>query len=268
MAGSNKVRSFIIRLSTASILIPIVLIALFLGKFFTLILILVVINLCLIEFLRFCHRKNIFPYPACIFLPANLLPVGIYLSSPLQYLSSLLFIYIILLSLLRFGQKSFLERISTTTFIIIYLSLLPSTLILLRKSGVNFALFPIVITWIFDTGAYLVGSGIGRLRLSPDVSPKKTYEGLIGGIVISLPSLLLLNQWFKTNFSLFDSIMITTGIGILATLGDLFESAFKREVGLKDTSQLFPGHGGMLDRIDSLLFTIPFFYLFLKLRGY
>lgn len=268
MAESSKGRTLLIRTLTASVLLPITLLFLYLGKIYVLLFVLVIINISLIEFLRFGHRKAIYPYPACLFLPANIVPIGIFFSLPVAYLGTILFIYIVVLSLLRFKQGEFAGRITLSLFAIFYLGVLPSSIIPLRNIGFSFSLYPLALTWIFDTGAYFVGSAIGRHKLATLVSPKKSYEGLAGGFLFALPATYGLNQWFKSGFPLFDVFAITIGIAIMSTLGDLFESAFKREINLKDTSSLFPGHGGMLDRVDSLLFTIPFFYLFLRLRGF
>ncbi len=268
MAAWKKSKTFLTRTITASFLVPVTLLFMWLGGIFLLFFVLAIINISLIEFLRFCHRRNIYPYPACIFLPANLIPVCVQFSLSIIHLWAAALFFIILLSLLRFSHGNFLERISTTLLAIVYLSLLPTCIILLRWVGFKFCLFPLILTWVFDTGAYLIGVAVGRHKLAPSISPKKTYEGLIGGLIVTLPATFLLNHWLATKFALYDIVLMTVGIAILATLGDLFESAFKRDTDLKDTSTIFPGHGGMLDRIDSLLFTIPFFYLLLRLRGF
>ena len=268
MAELTRSRSFLIRTATALLLIPVTLLFLWLDRIFIVIFVLSVINLALIEFLRICHRKNIYPYPACLFVLGNVIPFAIYFSFPPLAIASLSLFYIALLSTLRFDKTSFLDRVSVTVFASIYLVVLPSFVILLRKIGFAYCLFPMVLTWIFDTGAYLAGMTLGRKRLAPTISPKKSYEGVAGGLLLILPATYLLNGLFQTGLSLKSQLAVALGISILATLGDLFESAFKRETDLKNTSNLFPGHGGALDRIDSLLFTIPFFYIFLKLSGY
>ncbi len=267
MAELTKSRSLLIRTATAFLLIPVTVLFLWLDRFFTVIFILAVVNLALIEFSRICHRKNIYPHPACLFGPASLVPCAVYFSWPPLLVAALLLVYIALLSTLRFDKTSFLDRISVTVFAIIYLAVLPSFVILLRRVGLTYCLFPMLLTWVFDTGAYLAGMTFGRRRLAPDISPKKSYEGLAGGLLLILPATYLLDHLFRIGLPLPSQLAVALGISILATLGDLFESAFKRETGLKDTSNLFPGHGGVLDRIDSLLFTVPFFYILLKLIG-
>lgn len=120
--------------------------------------------------------------------------------------------------------------------------------------------------WASDTGAYLVGSTIGKRRLFPSISPKKSWEGFIGGIVFSIVTALIFGVYggvssiIYTNYSL---IIIGLVISVAATWGDLFESSMKRNANVKDSGRFIPGHGGLLDRIDSLLFALPIGVLFI-----
>ena len=117
--------------------------------------------------------------------------------------------------------------------------------------------------WANDTGAYLVGSTFGKNLLFPSVSPKKTIEGTVGGIVITMIlafPLSLLNGAFEY----LDWLVVALIIGVMGTLGDLLESKFKRNYNIKDTGTILPGHGGFLDRFDSFLFIISFIYLYSK----
>ena len=113
-------------------------------------------------------------------------------------------------------------------------------------------------TWASDTFAYFVGSSMGKHRLCPDISPKKSVEGFIGGTVGTMLCMGALGSWF--GFSL--PVMLILGLftAAIGTLGDLVESCFKRYVGIKDSSELIPGHGGVLDRFDSMMFTAPLVY--------
>lgn len=124
---------------------------------------------------------------------------------------------------------------------------------------------PIVLTWANDTVAYFVGNRWGRRRLLPRISPGKSFEGAVGAlaatILLALPVLWAANRWMRL-FEIGDALAIGALIGIAAPCGDLVESAFKRDAGVKDTSRLIPGHGGILDRFDSLLVTVPVFYYY------
>lgn len=116
-------------------------------------------------------------------------------------------------------------------------------------------LFALVITWVGDTAAYFVGRAIGKHALAPKLSPKKTWEGAMA----STASALLLGWWLSTRVNIPTPIVLGLAVtgNIAGQLGDLFESAFKRSAGVKDSGSILPGHGGMLDRIDALIMAIP-----------
>lgn len=124
-----------------------------------------------------------------------------------------------------------------------------------------------IFIWTFDTGAFVIGSAIGRHRLFERISPKKSWEGVVGGIVCSLGAGWLLytycNDFFQGPLQLEFWLVMAGVVGVFATFGDLFESLLKRTVGVKDSGNLIPGHGGILDRIDSLLLVIPAMLVFL-----
>jgi len=116
-----------------------------------------------------------------------------------------------------------------------------------------------------DTGAYFIGSRFGKHKLIPKVSPKKSVEGAIGGLLLSGLTAILLTYFFKLPFSTWFALFFGICIGIAGQLGDLIESAFKRAGGYKDSGNLLPGHGGFLDRIDSLILGIPVAFFFFSL---
>ena len=113
-----------------------------------------------------------------------------------------------------------------------------------------------VLIWMYDTGAYLSGMLFGKRRLMPRVSPKKTWEGLIGGAGIALAAALLIARYFK-DMSVVEWLLLVFVVVVFGTLGDLSESLLKRRIGLKDSGHILPGHGGFLDRFDSFLLIIP-----------
>ena len=118
-----------------------------------------------------------------------------------------------------------------------------------------------LVTWITDSGAYFIGRSLGRHKLWPRVSPKKTWEGLIGGLVVGTIAAALLAPWLIERHDLVAGRDLGLAIGIAGPFGDLSESLFKRQVGAKDSSNLIPGHGGFFDRIDSFIFVGPVVYL-------
>ena len=120
-----------------------------------------------------------------------------------------------------------------------------------------------IFIWVNDTGAYLVGSRWGKRRLAPNISPKKSVEGSIGGLLLVLLSAVVLRLLLFPELSWLRILLIAAVVAIFGTLGDLFESSLKRRAGVKDSGKLIPGHGGILDRIDSLLLAVPAVYLLL-----
>lgn len=132
----------------------------------------------------------------------------------------------------------------------------------LLEGGLWWLTLGIVITWANDTAAYFIGTYLGRLKLWPRLSPKKTWEGTVGGWLGAGILSYLFYLLFAPPIPLSALSVILIGItgGILALFGDLSISMLKRQIGVKDSGQVFPGHGGMLDRMDSLLFVMPFIY--------
>ena len=118
--------------------------------------------------------------------------------------------------------------------------------------------------WINDTGAYLVGVPFGKHKLFKRISPKKSWEGLVGGVVFSLVAVVLLSKYFPS-LSLVSWLIIAVIVVTFGTLGDLIESLLKRYLGLKDSGTFLPGHGGFLDRYDGVLFSTPIVFAYLQL---
>jgi phosphatidate cytidylyltransferase len=258
------------RILTGIILILCIIAALWFDNILLPILLMVFITFATNEYFRFWHRKDIYPHTLAMLLPGYLIPFLFYFKVPWLVSGALLFFFVYLLSIMRFpGSRRrpyFLAEFTAVFFGIFYIAFLPSTIIPLRRMGFTTALSPLILTWLYDSFAYLVGTTIGRRQLASKISPRKTWEGTLFAIPLTWPFTMLINHFWLGWLTLFDTVVITIGIGILGTLGDLFESAMKREVGLKDSSKVFPGHGGFLDRLDSLIFNIPFFYLYLIFR--
>lgn len=267
MAESHNLKK---RIMTGSLLVSGIILTLWVDHILLIVVLLFFITFANNEYLQFWHRKDIYPHMFAVLLPGYAIPLLFYFGIPLLLPSFVLFTFISILSIIRFpGSRrtpNFLAELSAATFGVIYLSFLPSTIILLRKMGFTIALTPLVLTWLYDTFAYLTGSAIGRHKLAEKVSPKKTWEGTLCAFPLTFFCAFLLCKFWVPAFTVYDAIVLSVGIGILGTIGDLLESGMKREVGLKDASKAFPGHGGFLDRMDSLIFNIPFFYLYLLFR--
>ncbi len=138
-------------------------------------------------------------------------------------------------------------------------------------SGTAVLFLPVAVTWLGDSAAYSVGRAIGRHKLAPVISPKKTWEGAIAGLVATAAGAALYveltRQLVPWSMSIGQVLLFGSLISVAGQVGDLFESRFKRDCGVKDSSNLLPGHGGALDRVDSLLFVFPFAYAFLRIVG-
>ncbi len=128
-------------------------------------------------------------------------------------------------------------------------------------------LFYLGVIWAGDSGAYYVGTRLGRHKMSPKISPKKTWEGLAGGTVVTLAAAALLRPLLAGSLGWVDTLAIAAILAVAAPVGDLVESQLKRDTGIKDSSRLFPGHGGALDRTDSLLYPAPPVLGYLLLAG-
>lgn len=123
--------------------------------------------------------------------------------------------------------------------------------------------FLVSLIWVNDSFAFLIGKNFGKHKLFVSVSPKKTVEGFFGGLLFSLLAAYIISL-FNTDFSSLYWIIIGILLSVFGTIGDLVESKFKRQAKLKDSGSIMPGHGGILDRLDSLLFAAPFVYLFIN----
>ena len=129
---------------------------------------------------------------------------------------------------------------------------------------VGFPLLLVSVTWLGETAAYLVGSTLGRHKLAPVISPRKTVEGAVAQLAVSVLAALGARAWFFPALSLQSAIVVGLLLGVVGQAGDLMESAIKRSVDTKDTGRVIPGHGGMLDRIDALLFAAPVLFYYLR----
>ena len=160
-----------------------------------------------------------------------------------------------------------ISDLSITFFGIFYIAFLLSHVILIRNQvdGKAWLLFLMITVWSGDIIALFSGTLFGKHKLYPKISPNKTFEGLLGAVAGSVIIALLYTSFFLPNFNKGACILVAIGMGILGQLGDFTESMLKRSAQVKDSGSLFPGHCGVLDRIDSFLFSSPFLYYLLPL---
>jgi len=161
-------------------------------------------------------------------------------------------------------------RSANTLLAITYIGWLLGFGILLHHTstlGDELVLYVVGVTWIGETAAYFVGSTMGRRKLAPVISPKKSVEGALAQLAASIATGAAVGAWLLPTCGA--TVWLGGGalLGVIGQFGDLAESAIKRSAGTKDTGALIPGHGGVLDRIDSLLFNLPAFYYFSRLAG-
>src|SRR6185295_17439641 len=176
----------------------------------------------------------------------------------------------ILFALFRLGEiRTAAARMAATTFGPLWLALL-IFLALLRErqgeQGPGFVLMTIMFAWLADSSGYFAGRYFGRHKLYEAVSPKKTVEGLAGALLGAMLAALLAHFWYLPSIPLAHALGLAMVGGLLGQLGDLGESLLKRSTGVKDSGEIVPGHGGMLDRLDALFVTSAVVYLYTRWR--
>ncbi|TMU87756.1 phosphatidate cytidylyltransferase [Bacillus sp. BHET2] len=129
--------------------------------------------------------------------------------------------------------------------------------------GVQFVFYALFIIWATDSGAYFIGKAMGKKKLWPEISPNKTIEGFVGGIVCAVIVGVIMTFFADLDMSIPKLMIVTAILSVFGQVGDLVESALKRHYKVKDSGQMLPGHGGMLDRFDSLLFVLPLLHFLL-----
>jgi len=176
------------------------------------------------------------------------------------------FYVLLVYSLFWIGSKKGAKFNSTAFFAIVYAAILSFTSLVLRMRHGSFLLLNMfVVIWVADSAAYFVGSRFGKHKLMEKISPNKTVEGSIGSVLGAIAVQLLLAPLFKIGISWPVAIFWGFAISVFAQVGDLIESMFKRSAGVKDSGNIMPGHGGVMDRLDSILFTAPLYYFFIEL---
>ncbi len=198
-------------------------------------------------------------------LMGALLLRGFYYQDFTLILRSIVFSLLLLLVLRTFPRRDVthaVKEIAITFFGLFYVCFLLGYLLLIRgqEYGRAWIFFLFFAVWAGDTGAYYIGRHFGKHKLYPRISPKKTLEGSVGGLFCSLAVSVISRFLFFPEYNLLHMILLGGALGIAGQIGDLSESLLKRSAGSKDSGSIFPGHGGVLDRFDSILFASPVLY--------
>jgi phosphatidate cytidylyltransferase len=287
----SKRQIFLRRLSSTVVLWSIILAGLFFGNkiisdyvFLSLIVLLAASGL--MEFYEIAAKRNLVCFKYCGLIGGVLLMVGTFYNltgklgmnnSPARvndFETSFLILFVLGLCVRQFvarNNTTGIVTIGTTLFGLMYV---PWLLNFIQKinffhdvDGHYYLLYFVVITKFSDTGAYAVGSLIGRHKMIPRISPGKTWEGFFGAIAVSTAASLLFVHFARDKMPAMNwqhAVILGVVLSITAVIGDLIESLFKREAGVKDSGAFFPGIGGILDLLDSLLFNAPIMYLYLR----
>ncbi len=224
----------------------------------------------LYEFFTMLEKKGISIYKYFGIGMGTVIPISIVFRFEPTKSWELLFIvlallFLILMQFRRRQNSGVIVAISTTLFGILYVSWFFSFLIKIRylNNGIGLLSTVLLITKLGDIGAYLLGSRFGKTPLIPHISPNKSVEGAIGGLIFSVLGALISRPFL--HFAYPHLIVMGIFLGVLSQLGDLSESLIKRDCQIKDSGVIFPGIGGVLDSIDSLLFTAPAFYFYMSI---
>ena len=232
----------------------------------------------LIEFKKLIGFKSIIPYILFIILYFGFGYWSTIINSTEGFNASIqilqvLSIFVGLILIKDLFSKKRIPLFSTKRFIITTLYLTSGFVFLLLTANFNHQFTPLyplgafILIWVNDSFAYLVGKNFGKQKLFPSISPKKTVEGFLGGLFFACVASYFIAKFTETlNFSQW--LILAIIISVFGTLGDLIESKFKRQAKVKDSGKIMPGHGGLLDRLDSIIFAAPFIYLFLRITTY
>ena len=248
----------------------------YLGGYYFFFLLLLINGMAQWEFYSMFQEKQIYAYKWTGVIFGTLFLIFTFFNTPL-HLIILFFISVLTILLMQVLNQESIASINSSITLIgyVYISIFLSTLLKLRLSFENLVpgvgegsgndggIFLVILwisIWICDTAAYSGGRKLGKHKLAPVVSPKKTVEGAIFGFIFGIATFVLLGHFLLPNIPVKYFWICGLIVSIFGQLGDLVESRFKRDSGVKDTSTILPGHGGFLDRFDSLIFVSPFLY--------
>jgi len=266
------------RVAVGAVGIPVLLGLTWIGKIPFLILCLVITIMALLEYYQLTSKKEVSPSQmwGVISIAAIGLNIYFFRGKYIEFLMGIIIMTILLIELFK-NKKNPIFNSAITLFGIFYISLfyglllirefLPETLFSYGEKGL-FVIYLLLIIWICDTDAYLLGARFGKHALFKRVSPNKTWEGAIWGLITGIMASIGLRYAFLPKLHLVDATVIGFIVGTFGQLSDLVESLLKRDAQVKDSSSILPGHGGILDRFDSPLLVAPtvYFYMLIILQ--
>jgi phosphatidate cytidylyltransferase len=259
------------------IFIPLLVYLAHLGKFYFLGLVDFVLLFGILEFYRMMARVGYHPYRAIGAGTTLVLTWYVYFRSEFysDFILTAALILVAILELFREGGKFSVSHMAVTIFGVFYVGWLGTHFVFLRElplkigtsysEGTRYVLLPFFLGWTSDTAAYLAGRFFGKTKLIPRISPNKSLEGSAGALIASPFVAWAAKATFAPFLSMVDVVALGLISGVASQLGDLVESMIKREANVKDASSVIPGHGGFLDRFDSLLFAAPAVYYYLAI---
>jgi len=257
------------RVVTALILAPLFILLIWYGSFRIFAAFIVAVSaICFYEYAKMAANKGIEVFSLQGLILVLILPLAFIGSLEPVFAVTSLAVISLFATALTDPEKGF-ERLSYTMLGVFYIGICLAAPILIRgmPDGHKLILLACCGVWGADIGAYYVGRAIGKNKLAPKISPGKTVEGAVGGVLLSIGSCFLFTHFFFPEAEV--AIVLASGLigGIVGPAGDLSESMLKRYFEVKDSGTILPGHGGLLDRIDALLFALPLFYIFLEFKG-
>lgn len=267
--GNTSIRIFV-----SLVAIPAIVLMIYLGGVYFLSFVLIISGISFYEFSVMAKTKG-----ASININLGLIAVIILIINEFRFFISpyhfLIFFFLFLLIIELFRNKeSAILNLGSTLLAVFYFGIFGSTLIGIREfypdinglylNGGYLVISIIATIWICDSAAFFGGTALGKHKLFPRVSPKKSWEGAIFGFISAILAMIIASYLVLNFLSFKDAIALGIILGVFGQVGDLIESLIKRDASVKDSSNLIPGHGGIFDRFDSLLFSSPLIYLYLR----
>ena len=270
-----NLKSFAVRSLIAVVFGPLIIFCALHGHSFWLGFVLAVVVLSAHEFYDLAGKKGVNAQKITGGMTSAAVVLALYFYGEYAFAPVIMLSFVVFLFVELYRQKgSPTLNVPLTLFGPIYFGLLFGSFLLIRELPARYGLHYepagtwivtlILSTWVCDTAAYVIGSYFGKHKLIERISPKKSVEGTIAGFVFSVLTAYLCYLWFVQGLRVVDSLVIGAIAGSIGQYGDLFESMFKRDAGVKDTSTIIPGHGGIMDRFDSLTISAPVVYLYLR----